>query len=57
MKIENIDFEDALINFQPLLRREGFNTVPDTTFEQVGALNYHKKELEKLVLLPLKHPE
>jgi ribosome biogenesis ATPase len=41
-----------MLQVQPSALREGFATVPDTTWEQIGSLENVKKELELSLLAP-----
>ncbi|BFF97744.1 nuclear valosin-containing protein-like [Drosophila madeirensis] len=51
------DFMDAIKVMQPSAKREGFITVPDTTWEDIGALQDIRDELKLAVLAPVKYPE
>lgn len=51
------DFELALKNVQPSSKREGFATVPDTTWDDIGALQSIRDELQVSILGPVKHSE
>ncbi|KAG0129601.1 P-loop containing nucleoside triphosphate hydrolase protein [Tuber indicum] len=51
------DFLTALTKIQPSSKREGFATVPDVTWADVGALESHKAELQMAIVLPIKKPE
>jgi ribosome biogenesis ATPase len=51
------DFEAALPKVQPSSKREGFATIPDVTWEDIGALNEVRDELSLAVLQPIAHPE
>eukprot|EP00871_Galdieria_phlegrea_P000377 jgi/Galph1/133/GphlegSOOS_G4844.1 len=51
------DFEVALRKTQPSSLREGFTTVPDTSWNDIGALEELRDELEMAVLEPIHHPE
>ncbi|XP_065832542.1 nuclear valosin-containing protein-like [Oscarella lobularis] len=51
------DFEVALPLVQPSAKREGFATVPDVTWADVGALDEIRKELTVAILAPVRHPE
>ena len=51
------DFEGALLRVQPSAKREGFATVPEVTWNDVGALSGPRRELEDAAVLPLQHPE
>eukprot|EP00099_Drosophila_melanogaster_P008792 NP_001261512.1 smallminded, isoform G [Drosophila melanogaster] len=52
-----IDFVDAIKVMQPSAKREGFITVPDTTWDDIGALEKIREELKLAVLAPVKYPE
>ena len=43
--------------FQPSAKREGFATVPDVTWDDIGALGDLREELELSILGPVNHPE
>lgn len=45
------DFQDALVRVQPSAKREGFATVPDVTWENVGALQNIREELTMSILV------
>lgn len=45
------DFLDALARVQPSAKREGFATVPDVTWENVGALQNIREELTMAILV------
>ncbi|ODN02269.1 Nuclear valosin-containing protein-like [Orchesella cincta] len=49
------DFEIALKVVQPSSKREGFATVPDVTWDDIGALGSIRDELEVSILGPVKH--
>ncbi|KAG0633208.1 P-loop containing nucleoside triphosphate hydrolase protein [Tuber brumale] len=51
------DFLTALTEIQPSSKREGFSTVPDVTWADVGALESLSVELQMAVVLPIKFPE
>jgi ribosome biogenesis ATPase len=55
--IEMIDFEDALKKVQPSSKREGFATIPDVSWDNVGALAQVREELMMVIVEPIKHPE
>jgi ribosome biogenesis ATPase len=55
--IELNDFKIASKRVQPSAQREGFSTVPNTTWKDVGALDYVRAELELSVVEPILHPE
>lgn len=51
------DFQLALSCIQPSAKREGFATVPDVTWEDVGALQDIREELTMAILAPVRSPE
>ncbi|KAH8256973.1 hypothetical protein KR038_000585 [Drosophila bunnanda] len=51
------DFLEAIKGMQPSAKREGFVTVPDTTWDDIGALEDIREELKLAVLAPVKYPE
>lgn len=51
------DFATALPLVQPSSKREGFATVPDVNWEDVGALDLIREELEYAIVEPIKNPE
>ncbi|KAK4533091.1 hypothetical protein CCYA_CCYA15G3948 [Cyanidiococcus yangmingshanensis] len=51
------DFQLALGRVQPSALREGFSTVPDVTWDDIGALDDLRGELEMAVIEPLREPE
>lgn len=51
------DFLTALPSIQPTAKREGFATVPDVTWANVGALSNIRIELHMAIVQPIKHPE
>lgn len=51
------DFEAALKVVQPSAKREGFATVPDVTWADIGALGNVRDELHMAVVQPIRHPE
>ncbi|KAI9144776.1 P-loop containing nucleoside triphosphate hydrolase protein [Paraphysoderma sedebokerense] len=55
--ITNDDFQLALTKVQPSSKREGFATIPDVTWDDVGALSYVRDELRMAVVEPVKFPE
>ncbi|KAF2277298.1 ribosome biogenesis ATPase RIX7 [Westerdykella ornata] len=50
-------FQAVLPTITPSSKREGFATVPDTTWEDVGALDDVREELELMIVEPIKDPE
>lgn len=57
LTIDFQDFLDALPTIQPTAKREGFATVPDVTWDNVGALNHIRMELHMCIVQPIKKPE
>ena len=51
------DFLEALPHVQPSSKREGFATVPDVSWNNIGALQGIREELTLSVLEPITHPE
>ncbi|KAI8874777.1 AAA-domain-containing protein [Backusella circina FSU 941] len=57
LAITHDDFKHALKKVQPSSKREGFATVPDVSWEDIGALQYVRDELRMAVVEPINHPE
>ncbi|XP_017887180.1 nuclear valosin-containing protein-like [Ceratina calcarata] len=55
--IEHSDFETALRIVQPSAKREGFVTVPDVTWDDIGSLRDIREELQMAILAPVRHSE
>ena len=51
------DFLTAIPKVQPSAKREGFATIPDTTWAHVGALHEVREQLEMAIVEPIKRPE
>ena len=51
------DFLAAVPHVQPSSKREGFATVPDVSWDNIGALQSIREELTLSVLEPITHPE
>jgi ribosome biogenesis ATPase len=51
------DFLTALPKIQPSSKREGFATIPDTTWADIGALRPVREELLTAIVEPIRHPE
>ncbi|ESO96666.1 hypothetical protein LOTGIDRAFT_176572, partial [Lottia gigantea] len=49
------DFQSALKHVQPSAKREGFATIPDVTWDDIGALKQVRDELQLAILAPVKH--
>ena len=50
-------FRTAVSRVQPASKREGFSTIPDTNWSNVGALGDVRKKLEMSIIGPIKNPE
>lgn len=50
------DFKDAIKLVQPSAKREGFITVPDVTWDDIGSLRDIREELSMAILAPVKYP-
>ena len=57
LSIKYEDFLKALPTIQPTAKREGFATVPDVTWANVGALGKIRIELNMAIVQPIKRPE
>lgn len=55
--ITSADFTAALKQVQPSAKREGFATVPDVTWSDVGALHATREELHMAIVQPIRRPE
>jgi len=51
------DFVLAMKQVQPSSKREGFATVPDVTWADIGALHGTREELHMAIVQPIKRPE
>ncbi|KZS92002.1 AAA-domain-containing protein [Sistotremastrum niveocremeum HHB9708] len=51
------DFQSALPTIQPSSTREGFTTVPDVSWSDVGALHATREELHMAIVQPIRRPE
>ncbi|XP_053475689.1 nuclear valosin-containing protein-like [Ictalurus furcatus] len=51
------DFRESLARVQPSAKREGFATVPDVTWDDIGALQDIREELTMAILAPVRSPE
>ena len=56
-RITMSQFKTAVSRVQPASKREGFSTIPDTTWANVGALEDVRKKLEMSIIGPIKDPE
>lgn len=57
LSITMTDFEAAIPKVQPSSKREGFATIPDVTWDDIGALDEVRDELSLAILQPIAHPE
>ncbi|CAL5227006.1 g9897 [Coccomyxa viridis] len=57
LAITAADFDAAVKKVQPSVRREGFATTPDVTWNDVGALTDVREELAFSITQPIRHPE
>ncbi|KDR78706.1 hypothetical protein GALMADRAFT_223961 [Galerina marginata CBS 339.88] len=55
--ITSPDFTLALKQVQPSSKREGFATVPDVTWADIGALHSTREELHMAIVQPIRRPE
>jgi ribosome biogenesis ATPase len=51
------DFLEAIPHVQPSSKREGFATIPDVSWDDIGALGSVREELTLSVLEPIRNPE
>jgi ribosome biogenesis ATPase len=51
------DFKKAIKDFVPSLRKDGFTVVPNITWDQVGALQAARKQLELSIIGPIRDPD
>jgi len=54
IEVGQSDFETAIKRVQPSSKREGFATVPDVCWEDIGALQSVRDELKTAILAPVK---
>jgi len=57
MSITMEDFQVAVKKVQPSAKREGFATVPDVSWDDVGALGEIRHELQRSITDPIDHPQ
>ncbi|KAJ5546909.1 AAA domain-containing protein [Penicillium frequentans] len=55
--VSNADFFTALPKIQPSSKREGFATIPDTTWSDIGALGGVRDELSTAIVEPIRTPD
>ncbi|CAK7234841.1 Ribosome bioproteinsis ATPase rix7 [Sporothrix curviconia] len=51
------NFRDAALSVLPAAKREGFSTIPNTTWKQVGAMEILRKKLEMSIIGPIRYPD
>ncbi|KAI5804520.1 P-loop containing nucleoside triphosphate hydrolase protein [Geopyxis carbonaria] len=56
LSINHLDFLSAIPKIQPSSKREGFATVPDVTWDAIGALHSIRQELQMSIVLPIQDP-
>jgi len=57
LAIDAADFTEALTRVQPSARREGFSTIPDVKWEDVGALQEVQADMDAAVCEPIRQAE
>jgi len=57
ISIDENDFKIALKKVQPTAQREGFTTIPNVSWEDVGALSKIRAELKVSIVDPIRTPE
>lgn len=57
LSITMADFEEAASKVQPSTRREGFSTIPNVKWDDVGALSSLRKDFEFYIVRRIKHPD
>jgi ribosome biogenesis ATPase len=57
LTITHDDFLVAVPKIQPSSKREGFATVPDVTWDAIGALLPIRQELQMSIVLPIQDPD
>lgn len=57
ISITTEDFFTALPKIQPSSKREGFATIPDTTWADIGALRPVREELLTAIVEPIRNPD
>ncbi|KAL6529044.1 Cell division control protein 48 C [Orobanche hederae] len=51
------DFEKAAKDIQPSLRKEGFSTIPNVKWDDVGGLHLLREEFDHNIVRPIKFPK
>lgn len=57
LAIQESDFIAAIPKVQPSAKREGFATVPDVTWDNVGAMSKLREQLQLAIVQQIKEPE
>jgi ribosome biogenesis ATPase len=57
ISLQPSDFITALKIVQPSAKREGFATIPDVSWADIGALGQVRDELHMAIVQPIRHPE
>ncbi|KAK7841900.1 cell division control protein 48 like protein c [Quercus suber] len=57
LTITMADFEEAVKMVQPSSKREGFSTIPNVKWEDVGGLDFLRKEFDRYIVRRIKYPE
>ncbi|KAJ4952021.1 hypothetical protein NE237_028853 [Protea cynaroides] len=57
LSITMVDFEEAAKMVQPSSRREGFSTIPNVKWEDIGGLDSLWKEFHRYIVRRIKYPE
>lgn len=57
LNIRYSDFTQALKHVQPSSKREGFATIPDVSWADIGALYRIREELQMAIVQPIRRPE
>lgn len=57
LSLKSDDFIQALKIVQPSAKREGFATIPDVSWADIGALETIRDELHMAIVQPIRHPE
>ena len=57
LSIRYSDFMQALKHVQPSSKREGFATIPDVSWDDIGALSHIREELQMAIVQPIRRPE
>ncbi|CAL0302755.1 unnamed protein product [Lupinus luteus] len=57
LAIKMSDFEEAVKMVQPSSRREGFSSIPNVKWEDVGGLDVLRQEFDRYIVRRIKYPE